>query len=575
MKILFEGMRYDYKKLSSVLPDGFYYEKYGEAITDYVGYFYSCKEDDGEPVFILPKVFIDRYGNILGLGDGNVQYRDVFDFGGTEYPKYLVRRYDHLLFKLSIWIFQAIQIYEKRGTVAHLELPNVYNSKRHKKQSSLMELYIGIINFYRSNRHIFTFISKTSHAGKKIKWHKTISSEQPVIVDNTPIYISPLKVLKRINYEEELIVLLYSVLNHFKRQFNLKIQFEFNYKIYTGREFQRLLNGQGVRILKRIKHKYYRDVFLRLWDLLYAFFEFNKEIRLKGSYQESLLCSNFPIVFEDMVDNLISDEDYDDIKYYKDQKDGKIVDHLYQYNDLFDDGKIFYVADSKYYRDGSIIAGIPFEKQFTYAKNIIQDGIDVLLGNGSGASLKKIMNSMRYRDEATEGYNITPNFFIRGVIMDKNPGKHIQLSNIQKWSKRVHFENRLFDRDTLILLSFELDFMFALTMYLSKSKERIEKFKNDVHSEFRGRFIKTLEQHYDFYIISFDNDTKLNDVVREYFKKLNGKIYSPEHKWNGKSCLILALENGHIENDDITRIFYEDLKDQCSVERSFNGPPQF
>lgn len=64
-------------------------------------------------------------------------------------------------------------------------------------------------------------------------------------------------------------------------------------------------------------------------------------------------------------------------KRKKNLEDGKIIDHLYKENSLiFSSGesdKIWHIGDSKYYSDPEDIRGQSIAKQFTYAKNIIQD----------------------------------------------------------------------------------------------------------------------------------------------------------------------------------------------------------
>ena len=63
------------------------------------------------------------------------------------------------------------------------------------------------------------------------------------------------------------------------------------------------------------------------------------------------------------------------------------------------------------------------------------------------------------RDELTEGYNPTPNFFIRGIIDEKDLSysdhKLTRYQEDEKKCSNKHFENRLFDRDTLLVLTYE------------------------------------------------------------------------------------------------------------------------
>ena len=87
----------------------------------------------------------------------------------------------------------------------------------------------------------------------------------------------------------------------------------------------------------------------------------------------------------------------------------KSFDHIYRDKSLVDQGDIYFIGDSKYYKEGNSIGENSRYKQFTYAKNVIQYHIDLF-----NKGLKD--DALRYRDEFTESYNPTPNFFIRGVV---------------------------------------------------------------------------------------------------------------------------------------------------------------
>lgn len=54
-------------------------------------------------------------------------------------------------------------------------------------------------------------------------------------------------------------------------------------------------------------------------------------------------------------------------------------------------------------------------KQFTYARNIIQYNINDLLDFSKGGNSGNY-DGFRYRDPLTEGYSVTPNFFVRGEV---------------------------------------------------------------------------------------------------------------------------------------------------------------
>ena len=158
---------------------------------------------------------------------------------------------------------------------------------------------------------------------------------------------------------------------------------------------------------------------VKLWKLLYTFFEKAEEIESHKNHEDKLLVKNFNLVFEDMIDYLIGSKIGNEIpKYIKDQTDGKRVDHIYKAKSLIDNDDIYYVGDSKYYSDDSEVGKNSIYKQFTYAKNVIQFNIDLLNDK---------LDCLRYRDDLTEGYNITPNFFIRGII--NNTGTSVGVGN--------------------------------------------------------------------------------------------------------------------------------------------------
>lgn len=556
MKILFERCAYSKSTLEKIIPVEWitYRRDYVETLM--VGYFYSQK-NNGEPVFILPKVFVND-GCFFGT-----DYSKFYDYDrllqgwrngiSTKGPW---RRPGFFLYYLSIQVVKAIGKYQKSvDTIAAQtgQLPTVHSKNCDSKSTSFLELYNSLLEFYRRNKNLFTFISRTSHAGKKIKWNKTIASQTPAVIDDFPVYIQPYKTVKKINYEEELIKLLYSVLEDFKKKFGIEIKFEFNYPIYRGHEFKKLLDGKGVRILKRIRHKYFRDVFIKLWELLYAFFDLGRTGLRKGDHEEWRVCSSFEHVFEDMVDDLIGDKDLtkDEI-YFKDQKDGKIVDHLMNLRDLLYDQNIFFVADSKYYKEETSTEGRPLEKQFTYAKNIIQYGINQLL---EGGDFNKI-RGRRYRDAVTEGYNITPNFFIRARVDDGNRDDmwHIRRKEGDQGSMQVQFENRLFDRDTLIVLEFEAEFRFVLSIYISGNKYERERVKSEVMAEFRKEFTEYLNGHYEFHECEFESLEKLEGFIKFNFKDLIGKVYKPSGS-APRLYLALAASCGEGERRRVLSLF--------------------
>ena len=134
-----------------------------------------------------------------------------------------------------------------------------------------------------------------------------------------------------------------------------------------------------------------------------------------------------------------------------------------------------------------------------------------------------------YRDSLTEGYNITPNFFIRGVVDSKNISYEENIkeqSDVVRFNK--HFYNRLFDRDTLILKEYNINFLYVLSTYAIHidSESRTHRLR----TLFRNDLLDSLDKTYAFYKVKQrTGGMSLEELVRTHFYSFAGRMYqSPE-----------------------------------------------
>lgn len=283
-----------------------------------------------------------------------------------------------------------------------------------------------------------------------------------------------------------------------------------------------------------------------------------------------------------MIDSLISDQD-EEVAKLKKNEDGKIIDHLYKEKSLiFADGSesIWHIGDSKYYKEENEVLGQSVAKQYTYAKNIVQDffSSDFVDGNDECYS-SGVHQGVRYRDSVTEGYSVTPNFFIRGFVPEyENDGQYGDPYFSKKgentepikpgddmWGKRNrHFRNRLFDRDTLLLKVYNINFLYVLKTYTSKHSSLRDDFKKKTRKRFREDFLKLLGDNYYFWAIYLPDWQKLNyaerlqDFVDRHFHALVGRVFQPA---GTPHCLILALERDVVDKSK------EDDKDDYRIIR--------
>ena len=533
MKILIEQYGYNKDRLSAILDPHYFTEMHnGKAKIPYVGYFLSRKIPD--TVFILPKVFI-----IDGKAFGEYEPEDIIDFD------YLKQEHKANVFSLSVWIYRAIKLYFQRKDKVSDEAEIMQNVVSHQGPSNetMIDIVLSLLKFDKEHKSLLTYITRLKHSGQnKIHWQKTISKTQALIQNGVPVYLNPHTKHKDINFDEELIVLFYSVLNYLSQEFKFNVRPTFGYELLKPEAIQSMIeSGKGVRILRQNRRKYFTDEMVQLWNLLFTFFEQSQYIQSKDNQDEqAMLVREFNLVFEDMIDSLISDNNLD--HRLKKHKDGKIIDHIYRDNSLIEDKKqIYFIGDSKYYKDDNDIGPDSIYKQFTYAKNVIQYNIDFF--NQDPKAFEQ--TNLQYRDIITEGYNITPNFFIRG---------HLQANELNNYSDNLldlqpmkdgndyeisyHFKNRLFDRDTLILQTYNINFLFVLACYVQGAGDRTQ----EIRRIFRENIKQVLQNQYDFYAMTPREGVNAEDFLKENFQQLLGKVFAPYRVEGPQPYYSLALD---------------------------------
>ncbi len=539
MKIFFEEYIYNKVVVKDFLHDRYVMNlKNGRIMIPYVGYYYSAKAEDS--VFILPKVFINIDNNQQERAFGQFKPEDIIDTNDGKNPLINSNYYDEV-FNLSTWIYRAIARYQERHNPENItesvEVQNV-ESVNGDSSETWINIILKLIRFNNEHKNLFTYIARINSQGhNKINWQKTISKVRPWLQDENPIYMEFRNKTKVINYDEELIVLFFSVLDYLHDKYNFRILRNVNYQTYPKDVEKLIKSGKGTRLLRSIRKKYFKDDLVKLWDLLNVFFKKAQEMKSNKMHHEALMVKNFNMVFEDMIDSLISDDTKSKHKKLQDQPDGKIVDHIYHYNSLVREDPIYYIGDSKYYKEGNDPGENSIYKQFTYAKNVIQMNMDV-------TSPKEKIGRANYYDDETEGYNITPNFFIRGMVnpqkinyVDAELKQQIDKNGKPAIEERCHHENRLFDRDTLFVLKYSINFLFVLSAYVTGRVE--ETYKNHIREKFKQNLTEELKRKYHFYLLQSKGDRR--EAIDKHFRLLNGKIFN---SFKDGRILLCAFEKG-------------------------------
>jgi hypothetical protein len=548
MTILLEAHPYRKADLDGFLDASLYRELTGgRAAITHVGYLGMSGSTPG--VLILPKVFRDRTGKVLGhytpeelLGlsqpDNSVWqqlHHDKLPAGGSKLD---------FLFQFSVWLYRAIRQFQQRHPTSEITnqagLLNVSGAGR--TALSELEVILALVRFHRDNNPLLTHIKRTNTAQRHtVSWSRTMSRQQPLLQNGRPVYVKPVVKQKHVNYDEELIVLYLSTLRDLQKQFGFRLDLNPLYPLLPEREMARF-RERAVRRLKEIRNQYFSDNLLRVWQLLMLYYERQEQMRTQRTHRERLLVQDFNIVFEDMIDYLLSDPEDQLPPGLKDQPDGKRVDHIYAYRDLIqpDFDQIYHIGDSKYYRPENEVGRESVFKQFTYARNVIQQNID-LLNEGHPARFSK---HLRYRDDLTEGYNPTPNFFISALVGETLNFSHDDLTFRRDYDQNYHFEGRLFDRDTLLLQAYDINFLFVLHAYVTPRPGDRERFRDQTRLEFRQRLVNYLNQTYTFWRVTPTHES-LDGFVTRHFRKLTGQMYRPS---NFTNAILVALPKTNSTN---------------------------
>lgn len=540
MHILIEGETYPVEDLEKYFDDAtFYNQDGGNAAISAVGYYHSFAKNS--LVFMLPKVFMaDRNNTVFGI-----EKKELIDLIKNESVKHKTEY--NWVRQLSVHFYNSLQEYRRRKiatSILHDTETFEINTNLSEKEYSFLDLLLGFVNFYKKNRQqiLFKHIEFISSQAKKPKWEKTIRKSLPIIVNGTtPIYTEISNRKKIINSEEELITYYFSILNHLNKANNLNLKIDKSFNFIEGNAFERLCET-GLSKLRKIKYRYFSDTLRRMYVLCEKYFEKHDTSGIRKKNHDFLTVSNYNLIFEDMVDKLFSDveKEYEidgvSIDKLKNHEDGKIIDHIYDDTSLIDTSNIFYIGDSKYYKSGTTIGKVSKYKQFTYAKNIIQFTINILNKDGEEA-----LKGLRYRDDVTEGYNLSPNFFVRGYIDDIENYTDANVTESDKPVPSYHFKDRLFDRDTLFVHQYKINFLYVLKSYTTFNAGEIEKFRTDTRKKFRENFLQFFNDSekcgYEFYQSELPKEQH-QDFVTNNFRLLNGKCFRTIDK-----RLIIAKSN--------------------------------
>ena len=565
MKVLFEEYGYKTEDIENVLGD-FLLSKLDKEKNKqqlrYVGYFFNkdiVNRDGtkGDLVFILPKVLLDSNGMAFGLHP-----EDIIDFNYKDWKKDVLvvengnltkQQVYSFIYGFVTWIYRAVSLYRlnlrhqpKKGDeddIANGVMTSLQvGQSGKKKDATFVDILLSLLDFQRTHKDFITFAIKIAHSGfNKVSWQKTIARTQAVVQDDSPIYLNPINKTRVVNFDEELLIIYYSILDYMHEEYGFPITNQPGYKLIKGALFKSYLKSQGKTRLHKIRYKYYSDDAILLWNLCYAFFDKSDSLKANNNKKDYLLVNKFETVFEGMIDELVGDKNLPE--GLKVSGDDKRIDHLYTYKYLLENledrsesilsNDIYNIADSKYYRRDKELRGHDVPKQFTYARNVIQWHMDLL----HDLLEKDVDKAQKYKDiplfdEVTEGYNVIPNFFISALVdeelsYDKQDFSPSNLGNGKNVHESYFFWERLFDRNSYFTLHYDVNFLYILKMYARNKSYDKAIWKREVRTKFREGILKYLNDQFVFYQIIIP-EYSIDEFIERHYRKITGKVFSFE-----------------------------------------------
>lgn len=527
MKVILENQILDKEEIADLIPELFLTNISSNQVKcEYIGY---IKIKDKEPVTILPKVFPS-------------EFIDEIYNGNKEALKWLE----------NYIIIQYLTLKKYSSNIKHKGL--LPENIRQSSEITYIDVALAVINFYDKHKYLRNVekLKKQTKSPSKVKWNNVINRNNYVVIDDEIFFDDFQEERLGLTTNDFLLKLLNTEVRNICKTLSLTL-FDKNDEILDQKEYKVFLK-KPLKNLKRIKKKYFRDEYLKLIKVLYNYY-YNVEASYGKNKYDFLLTNNFELIFEDMVDEFLSTPNL--LKSYKNNKDGKIIDHIFSFTDLiFNGSEIIYIGDSKYYTDISSIKNTRW-KQYTYVKNI--QSLVMTDNNSLNLEYREILF-----DPVFFSYNVVPNFFISPFV-NKVPYKPLDeffffIEN-ELPLEAYHLPNRLFDRDTLYIYYFGVDLIYLMYGYIyGFNKEKIEDAKKII----RKNITKYLNECYNFYKI-YDINEDVLKFLKSFYYALQGKIIYNKYDEN----IILALNKADVfenENNSIInflrdkKIKYNDFK---------------
>ena len=123
-----------------------------------------------------------------------------------------------------------------------------------------------------------------------------------------------------------------------------------------------------------------------------------------------------------------------------------------------------------------------------------------------------------------------------------------------KYFTSDQFSNRLFDRDTLLICHYDVNFLYVVSLYGKKNEGQKSVWREKVREQFRTEIQHMLDSHFQFHVMTPREHVNGYEILQQNFKEIIGKVFQPyPDGTNGQKFYSLALEKPEAITDAAAR----------------------
>ncbi len=134
----------------------------------------------------------------------------------------------------------------------------------------------------------------------------------------------------------------------------------------------------------------------------------------------------------------------------------------------------------------------------------------------------------------------------------------------------IQFKNRLFDRDTLLVCHYDVNFLYVVSLYARNNTLQKQAWKSKVRKMFREEIQKMLSSQYNFYAMQAHPNEDAKKYLQKHFQQTLGKVFTP---FNNNQIFSLALDKDDPEGNN-EELLTELRKHFFIIDNSIGNNPE-